>query len=141
MAPMNAHYAALCAAEFEDRRAAARRLVESGKASAARAEAELRPFAALACRWGLDVPELRAPIAELQRATFDGDARAARIHLADELCSPANIRAALIKARDRALDRAETEPARLPRATRLATLAAAFGCALIDPVRSERKAA
>jgi hypothetical protein len=138
---MNAYLAALCADELADRRAAARRVVEAGSARPERAEAELRPFAALACRWGLDVPELSAEIAQLQHAAFHGDARAARVHVADELCSPAGIRAALIKARDRALDRAEMDPSRLPRATRLATLAAAFGCALVDPVQSERKAA
>lgn len=138
---MNAHLAALCADELADRRSAARRLLASGRSLPALAEAELRSFAALACRWGLDVPELAAEIAHLQHAAFHGDARSARVHVADELCPPAGIRAALVRARDRALDRAEADPARLPRATRLATLAAAFGCALIDPAQSERKAA
>ena len=145
----DSHIAALAAEELRDRRASAQRLVESGRVAATRAAAELRPFAAVACRLRADLADLRDEVAAIRnsRATIcgtfsDPGEACARAMVADDFCSLEATREVLTKARDRALDRAAEDPARARRATRLATLAAAIGgCAPYVPAQPDRIAA
>jgi len=140
---VNAHTAQLAAEELRDRQTSARRLIGEGKVTRARALAEIKPFVALACRWGVNLPELRDEIEQLRGVFGADDLALARRLVADDLCPTHGISDALVKARDRAVERALSDPTRQPRATRLAMIAAAFGCphyraAAAEP---ERKAA
>lgn len=128
-----AHIADLALAEFSDRQASARRQNAEGKLALDQAWALLHPWTALAIRLGADVPglaemiaALRAPENLIAGAPLNWDDIDCRTDIADRLCPRPKVVAALTAARDAAIRRAD--PTRAARTTRLATLAAAFGC-------------
>lgn len=118
------------AAEFQLRQARARRMVRDGTLSETAATRALRPWLAIACRAGADLPELEDGLAELSVTSLDGTAWLTpgqlRARLADDIC-PARIwRADLIAARDAGLSAADTNPAAADRARALVAIAAAL---------------
>ncbi|WP_288413805.1 hypothetical protein [uncultured Novosphingobium sp.] len=145
------YIAHLASEEFIDRQKAAARVVASGQATQSRANAELRPFMRLACDLDADLPWIRDEVAGLREPVpvvygqwADPGERLARMWLADDLCPRPAVVTALTKARDRALQRAEAEPARWPRASRLIALAWAYDCqpyASVAPPPLQRAAA
>lgn len=124
-------FADIAAAEFSHRRAAATRKVASGELDRAGAEALLRPWLAIACRFGAEVPEIAEMLRELRAmARRDGDpflsASAARAILADDIHPRARWLAALAAARDQAIERSArpaVPAAHIDRARRLCQLA------------------
>ena len=120
------------AAEFQLRQARARRMVRDGTLSAPAATRALRPWLAIACLAGADLPELEDGLAQLRVCDISSDASTSRDEnlsraiLADDIC-PARIwRADLIAARDAGLSAADTNPAAADRARALCLLAAIF---------------
>lgn len=111
-----AAHAATAKTLFLSRQAEARRQVAAGQVDPGRATQALRPWAAIACLAGADLPELTDGLAEpwfetvfpsdeppLQRALA---AHAMRALLAEELCPRIRWAPLLAQARDRALDKA-----------------------------------
>jgi len=127
--------ARFAAEELCDRRKAAERMIATGQATRAHAHAELLPFMRLALDLDADLPWIDEAVAEVRQSLVvitgewrDAGERLSRVWIADDLCGEGTTRAALIKARDRAISRAEAEPSRWPRASRLAALAWAYRC-------------
>ena len=101
----------IAAAAFTQRQQRARRAVGAGELTRAMAEDRLRPWLAIACRAGADLPELEDPLADLRQKDPAGnwlcsDAEA-RAVLADQICPRASWAPLLAKARDHALRDAE----------------------------------
>jgi hypothetical protein len=111
---------------FRSRQARAVRRKAAGEMTADEAEADVRPWAAMACRLGADLSELQA---ELSFLIAQGETPAmARVQLADDLCTRRQLVEALGPARDAAIDRAERtrKPEHIDAARQLMRLAAHF---------------
>lgn len=114
----------MAAALFTQRQRKARELVRSGRMDPATATRHLRPWLAIACRCGADLPDLAEGLSDrrtVQIAWFPGDRRhggaadispvdrrevtenEARALLADEICPRSHWAPVLAKARDEAL--------------------------------------
>lgn len=126
-------------AEFTRRQAQARRKVAQGTLPRHQAEQLLRPWAALACAIGADVPDLAAELADM------ADTTGARAILAESLCPRPMVLATLAAARDAALagHSATATPDRTRHARNLQQLADHMGCPPYVPTFAtpERKAA
>lgn len=85
--------------EFRRRQAKADELVKAGQLDRGPAEASLRPWCAIACRLGVNLPELEQALA----ARSDQDPWLARALIADEICPRGTWIPALAVARDRAV--------------------------------------
>lgn len=99
------------AAAFADRQQRARQLVANRGISRAAAEDKLRPWLAIACLAGADLPELAEPLAQLRTSGPAGedifsDAQA-RALVADHICPRARWAPMLGRARDEALRAAD----------------------------------
>ena len=94
------------AAAFADRQQRARQLVANRGISRAAAEDKLRPWLAIACLAGADLPELAEPLAQLRETGTDGAAifsdAQARAVIADQICARARWAPMLGRARDEA---------------------------------------
>lgn len=95
------------AAAFAARQQRAHQLVANRGISRAAAEDKLRPWLAIACLAGADLPELAEPLAQLRETGTDGAAifsdAQARALVADHICPRARWARLLGRARDGAL--------------------------------------
>lgn len=148
--------AAIAHAEYLQRSASAKRKVAAGELAPHKAEALLRPWAAIAVLCG--APVLEAEVTDYRRTIihYKGDGSPAvyghlrpeaeaRCELARDLCGPITWGPALMKARDAALGKVDSDERR-DRARNLCILARALDVPLTAascarPVQSERKAA
>ncbi len=89
---MTAPFAQIAEAQFRLRQANARKAVAAGTIDLARAEAAMRPWAALAKWFGAPIPELAG-------------------HVSIDICPRDRTVAVLAQARDQALDRADYDAA------------------------------
>jgi hypothetical protein len=108
MPTFDTRIARLAAAQFTQRQARARAAVRSGQMDPRTATQHLRPWLAIACHCGADLPDLTDGIAELRTRQVvwgepgevtEGEARA---RLADDICPRAVWAPVLTKARDAA---------------------------------------
>jgi hypothetical protein len=146
--PTGPSLAELAADEFARRRSTASRKVGAGEIEPAEAEALLRPWLALAARFGADLPELYEDATTL--FPFDRAGQTTRVRrLSADLAPPAQIAEVLAAARDVALERANTALSgsealakpdlAIERARRLQVLAIAFGCRPFLPATLTRE--
>ncbi len=112
MAP-NPHLSRFAAQEFRSRSAAAQHAVRAGRITAAEATGHLRPWLAIACLCGADLPELEDGLAALRTRTIvwpwdkAGQSRdltetEVRTSLAADICPRARWEPVLKAARDKA---------------------------------------
>ncbi|ABD25076.1 hypothetical protein Saro_0629 [Novosphingobium aromaticivorans DSM 12444] len=94
--------AALAAAEFRKRQQRAREIVRNGGMRALQADKHLRPWLAVACLCGADLPELEEPLRVRRQ---DGNEGEARWLAADDICPRAHWVPVLASARDEAFNR------------------------------------
>lgn len=123
--------AEIATTEWQLRRAQASKLVSAGDLPRDLADARLRPWLAIACRCGADLPELEQALADRRTFYPDGSAwaseRQLRAMLADDICPRPRWQAVLAQARDEALlhgDRPDAPPATVERARAVMLLAA-----------------
>jgi len=95
----------MAADEFTRRQAAARAKVAARGMLAAQAEAHLRPWLAIACLCGADLPELAGPLADYSASELLISAAEARILAAGTICPRPQWVPLLAAARNAALDR------------------------------------
>jgi hypothetical protein len=121
----------LAAQAFTARQAAARRRFAQGEIALDTAVAHLRPWLAVACLLGADLPELDEMLADRRVFNVDGTAALTEGELrwlaADDICPRARWQPMLAKARDRAVDRsASGQAADIDEARTLSRLCAAL---------------
>lgn len=104
---------------FRQRQTRARMIVRNGGMALAQAEQHLRPWLAIACLAGADLPEITDLLAQLRRETGRASDQpipdsVLRWLAAEEICSRPRWVTVLAQARDAAFDRflADGEPAR-----------------------------
>lgn len=97
--------ATLAADEYLRRHARAAELVRTGTLPRAQAEAQLRPWLAIACLAGADLPEIAELLADIRVLHGTPSAADKRAQAADDICPRARRRAALATACESALAR------------------------------------
>ena len=122
---------------FAQRQRAARDAVRTGRMDPRTATQHLRPWLAIACRIGADLPELEEGLANLRTvqlvwptngAAPDVTDAEARARLADEICPRSRWAPILAAARDRALGGPLATPEQCRDAIALRDIAAHFAC-------------
>lgn len=133
--------AAFAAQEFARRKAAAARKLAAGEWDAPRAEAMLRPWLAIACAVKANLPECFETNTVIYPFGQSGRERRRRLWPAD-ICPPSEYTLALFRAREAAIERAESEPTphRLAHARGLIALADCLQIAPVDFPALDRRA-